>query len=130
MESMGYMTNSNLSLKDIFNLAQEKQYKANLTFDSYESLAIRFGEDKSEWWQWLKIKEDQVAFDEDEDYEKLRELAPKSIIVIEYHPNTLPLLATFLKPILIKYGGFVNCRGSMEETYTLENIDMIVSGCP
>ena len=129
METLTYITQSELDLQNILEIAQEYSYRADLFTEAHEQLSIRFGNDPSEWWAWFNISRDEMLFDEDVEYEIFRELKPKSVFATEYHVNTLPTLVSFLEEILKRYKGWVECRG-MNHLYTVENINEIISGCP
>ncbi len=85
---------------------------------------------KEDWWQWFEIEAKSLWYDDPTDYDDLAEIKPQSIFVVEYHANTLPKLAEFLKDLLEQYGGWVDCKGSFKKAFTLENIADIVLGCP
>lgn len=130
MESLVYITESLLELNDIRAIAEDHHYKTDLFFDTFERLNILFAESPSMWWQWQKVQPRELWFDDENDYEALEALKPNSIFVIQYHANTLSILASFLKETLRHYGGLVECKSSLQITYTWENIEKISQECP
>lgn len=129
MQNMAFITQSTIDLNDIRELAERNLYKTEIFIEIYETLNIHFGKDVGEWWQWRKIEEQELWFDDPTDYKQLKDIAHNSIFVIQYHANALQILTDFLKTILKQYGGWVDCKGSLKNAYTLENIDKIVLEC-
>jgi hypothetical protein len=134
MENMTLLTQAAVTLADIDNLLAQAGYNTARFTMEQEYLNIKPPEDNTIWWQCFEIQTSDLLWGDDDENEDdlayLNELNPKGMFVIEYHANSLALMATMLSRILAAYGGIAQCRGRLRNAYTLETITDIVHGCP
>jgi hypothetical protein len=128
METMNYYTNSNIGLEEIEELAVGVGYTIK-TYSSREVLYIYFGDDHFMRWEWSVYTLNNLSI-EDDARTRLKELNPNIILLFEYYPKWLPEIVKFMKIVLKKYGGWLDCLGNVDQMYNLENVEGIISGCP
>lgn len=130
METMNYYTYSAVTLNDIEVLAQNAGYSSKrITYFKREQLNIYFGQDRYMRWEWRKYEAEELAIEEDA-RGRLSVLKPATILLFEYYPRWLPEVIKFMIIVLKKYGGYLDCKGDVQDMYTLNNVNGLLTGCP
>jgi hypothetical protein len=123
MEDLFFFTKSDISYKDLEEQAENTKYRTELFDESISDSFLRIYIDDRRFWDWGKLEGDHgVTFDPKAE-KKISEFQPSSAFIISYHVDTLPNLASFLKSILRRYGGWVGCDDDLETIYTVDDID-------
>ena len=124
MDDLFYFSKSSVELIDLAQIAESFAYKWEIiTLSNKPDLNIFYGQ---RWfWQWSKLDEDDdFNTFEPSELKIISALQPVSIFSISYHSNSIVLLQSFLKAVLIKYSGWIGCDNeNFEPIYSLANID-------
>jgi hypothetical protein len=136
MQTITYYSNEQITLDNIALEAQKQGHETqwiksqlgNQTEKTYLNITLGSIE-KGEWSQWSDMTIDELWFETDEERERLKSLSASTNILFECNLRDLKKILRFLKPILISYGGWLDCRGDTLELYTAENIDNIIQDC-
>lgn len=133
---MNYYAAKEISLSDVEEHAKALNYRTGwVSFSGDKSiskprLSIHFGLGKREWWQYYQMDVEELSFDSEDDRQVVKDLQPRNIFLFEYYSSSLPVIVKFVKPLLYKYGGWMDCRGDSQSLYTKENIEDILNNCP
>jgi hypothetical protein len=129
METMNYYTNSNIGLPEIEQFAVSFGYKTWFYPEGKETLYIQFGTEHQMRWEWSVNERSELSI-EDMARERLEKLNPTTVLTFEYYPKWLPEVVGFMRTVLEKYGGWLDCLGDVEQMYTIKDVEGIISGCP
>jgi|GEM_PF-5460406 len=133
METMNYYCQQIITLENINAIAIASNYQTAWLSDIYFDhirLNIHFGSEKSQWWQWYKMNLDELWFDSEADKERVRSLDSPSILLFEYYSNSLSEVAEFMRDVMEKYGGWLDCKGDASNLITIDRLDELVNACP
>lgn len=129
METMTYGSKQLVTLTDLARIA--------------EKLKLRYGYVRSLPWLQLNIWEDfdhflllwegipsKTILETDTSKQRFEVLSPKSTVLIHYHLSSIPLIIKTFTPMLIEFGGWIDCRGDYLKIFTLDNINEMKDFCP
>ena len=131
MEDIFYYTKVEVTLKDIAQIAQELGYTCeSVSQSNMQWLNVHY--DEQHFWLWDEFRVEQGDLDVFELHERDRliKLQVSSSFSISHHVDSWPKLSTFLKVLLVRYGGWIECdSGDDQETYAFESIDDFQHPC-
>jgi hypothetical protein len=136
MRTITYYSSNQITLNNIALEAQKQGFETQWikppvnhpTEKTYLNIILGSIE-KGEWSQWSEMTIDELWFETDGERERLKSLNPSTYILFECNLGDLKKILSFLKPIVVTYGGWLDCRGDTLELYTAENIDNILQDC-
>lgn len=129
METMNYYTNAKIGLQEIEQVAISFDYKTWFYYEGKETLYIQFDTEHQTRWEWSVYERGKLSI-EDEARERLEKLSPTTILLFEYYPKWFPEVVKFMRTVLEKYGGWLDCLGDVDKMYTVKDVDEIISRCP